>query len=70
MNANGVRGRKSMIFDITDGVSTVSPPAGKQWQLGQDQVAEYRQAGDLYIENGKAFIKIRPEYERNESCSS
>lgn len=67
MNANGVRGRKSMIFDITDGVSTVSPPAGKQWQLGQDQVAEYRQAGDLYIENGKAIIKMRPEYERNES---
>lgn len=56
MNANGVRGRKSMIFDITDGVSTVSPPAGKQWQ-----------AGDLYIENGKAIIKMRPEYERNES---
>lgn len=67
MNANGVRGRKSMIFDITDGVSTVSPPAGKQWQLGQDQVAEYRKAGDLYIENGKAIIKMRPEYERNES---
>lgn len=67
MNANGVRGRKSMIFDITDGVSTVSPPAGKQWKLGQDQVAEYRQAGDLYIENGKAIIKMRPEYERNES---
>ena len=67
MNANGVRGRKSMIFDITDGVSTVSPPAGKQWKLGQDQVSEYRQAGDLYIENGKAIIKMRPEYERNES---
>lgn len=67
MNANGVRGRKSMIFDITDGVSTVSPPAGKQWKLGQDQVAEYRKAGDLYIENGKAIIKMRPEYERNES---
>ncbi len=67
MNANGVRGRKSMIFDITDGVATVSPPAGKQWQLGQDQVAEYKQAGDLYIENGKAIIKMRPEYERNES---
>lgn len=33
MNANGVRGRKSMIFDITDGVSTVSPPAGNSGNL-------------------------------------
>lgn len=67
MNAEGVRGRNSMIFDITDGVSTASPPQGKQWQLGQDQVATYKQGGDLSIKNGKVVIKIRPENERNET---
>ena len=36
MNANGIRGRSSMIFDISDGVSIVSPQEGKQWQLGQE----------------------------------
>ena len=53
MNANGVRGRETMIFDINDGVSTVSPPKGKQWQLGQDQVATYKEANDLFIRDGK-----------------
>jgi len=67
MNAEGVRGRNSMIFDITDDVSTVSPPQGKQWKLGQDQVATYKGGGDLSIKNGKVVIKIRPENERNET---
>lgn len=66
MNADGVRGRKTMIFPINDGVSTVYPPEGKQWQLGQDQVATYFQDGDLFIRDGKAIIKMRPEYERAE----
>jgi len=66
MNAEGVRGRSSMIFDISDGVSTVSPPRGKQWKLGQDQVATYKDRGDLSIKNSKVVFKIRPEDERNE----
>ncbi len=67
MNAEGVRGRDSMIFDITDDVSTVSPPKGKQWKLGQDQVATYKDRGDLSIKNDKVVFKIRPEDERNET---
>ena len=67
MNANGIRGRETMIFDISDGVATVSPPVGKQWQLGQDQVATYKQVGDLFIRDGKVIIKMRPEYERSET---
>lgn len=64
MNANGIRGRETMVFDISDGVSTVSLPNGKQWQLGQDQVAIYKSAGDLFIRDNKVIIKMRPEYER------
>ena len=67
MNANGVRGRESMIFDISDGVSTVSPPEGKQWKLGQDQVATYKKTGNLFIRDNKVIIKMRPEFERSET---
>lgn len=67
MNATGIRGRDSMVFAISDGVSTVSPPEGKQWKLGQDQVATYQEGNNLYIENGKVIIKMRPEFERSES---
>ena len=67
MNANGIRGRETMVFDISDGVSTVSLPEGKQWKLGQDQVATYKNAGDLFIRDGKVIIKMRPEYERVET---
>ncbi len=66
MNATGIRGRESMIFEISDGVSTVYPPEGKQWKLGQAQVATYLESGDLFIRDKKAIIKMRPEYERNE----
>lgn len=67
MNADGIRGRETMVFDISDGVSTVSLPVGKQWKLGQDQVAEYKQSGDLFIRDGKVIVKMRPEYERVET---
>jgi adenine-specific DNA-methyltransferase len=67
MNSTGVRGRETMIYDITDGVSTVSPPTGKQWQLGQAQVAEYQNNGNLFIKDNKVIIKMRPEFERNET---
>ena len=43
MNANGIRGRDTMIFDISDGVSSVSLPEGKQWQIGQAQVEKYKE---------------------------
>lgn len=67
MNANGIRGRETMIFSISDEVSTVSPPKGKQWKLGQDQVSMYKKNGDLFIRDGKVVIKMRPEYERCET---
>ena len=67
MNASGVRGRESMIYEISDTVSTVFPPAGKQWQLGQAQVATYLKNGDLFIRDGKPIIKMRPNGERNET---
>jgi adenine-specific DNA-methyltransferase len=67
MNAAGMRGRETMVYSVTDGVSTVSPPEGKQWQLGQDQVATYKDSGDLFIRDGKVIIKMRPEFERNEN---
>lgn len=66
MNANGVRGRETMIFDISDGVATVSLEEGKQWQLGQDQVSMYKNRGDLFIRDNKVVIKMRPNDERNE----
>lgn len=60
MNASGVRGRESMIFQI-DGIS---PPSGKQWKLGQDQVATHRSSGNLFIRDGKVIIKMRPDDEK------
>lgn len=67
MNANGIRGRETMIFDISDGISTVFLPEGKQWQIGQAQVTAYKEAGDLFIRDDKVIIKMRPEYERSET---
>ena len=64
MNSKGIRGRESMIFDITvDGV-TVSPPNGKQWQIGIEQVKKYLADEELFERNGKIFLKMRSEYER------
>ena len=63
MSANGIRGRETMIFDISDGISTVSPPDGKQWKIGQEQIRYYKETGDLFIQDGKVIIKMRPEYE-------
>ena len=67
MNANGIRGRDTMIFDISDGVSSVSLPEGKQWQIGQAQGEKYKENGDLFIRDNKVIIKMRPEYERSET---
>lgn len=67
MNANGIRGRETMIFPITDGISTVYLPEGKQWQLGQVQVAIYKERSDLFIKDNKVVIKMRPSDERTET---
>lgn len=65
MNANGIRGRETMVYEITDGVSTVFPSEGKQWQLGKDQVATYLKENNLFIRDNRPIIKMRPNYERN-----
>jgi len=57
-----MRGRESMIFEIEG----ILPQQGKQWQLGQDQVAMYRSNGNLFIRDGKIIIKMRPEDEKIE----
>lgn len=63
MNASGVRGRESMIYEIEG----IMPPDGKQWKLGHDQVAMFRDNGNLFIRNNKIILKMRPEYERSET---
>lgn len=61
MNANGIRGRQSMVYDVMG----ITPPAGKQWKLGLNQVASYISTGNLFIRDRKPIIKMRPENERN-----
>jgi type III restriction-modification system ecoP15I, modification subunit len=63
MNANGVRGRESMIYEIEG----ITPPDGKQWKLGHDQVSMFRDNGNLFIRNNKIILKMRPGYERSET---
>jgi len=63
MNATGVRGRETMVYEVLG----ISPPQGKQWQLGQTQVAAYEKSGNLFVRDGKAYIKMRPEFERQET---
>jgi len=62
MNANGIRGRESMIFEV-DGVL---PPQGKQWQLGQETILKYKKRNDLFTRDGKIFLKMRPDDEKTE----
>lgn len=61
MNASGIRGRESMIYEVMG----ITPPAGKQWKLGRDQVATYQSTGNLFIRDGKIIIKMRPDSERS-----
>lgn len=65
MNAEGIRGRESMIFPITVEDVTINPPKGKQWQIGQELVEMYKDNNDLFIRDGKVFVKMRPGQERS-----
>jgi len=62
MNAEGVRGRSSMVFEIEG----VLPPEGKQWQLGQEKILEYKSRNDLLLRDNKIILKMRPEDENSE----
>lgn len=61
MNASGVRGRESMVYPMLG----VYPPSGQQWKIGKDKAEEYNTRGDLYVENGRPHVKIRPTDERD-----
>jgi len=56
MNAEDIRGRNTMIFDI-DGVS---PPKGMQGKLGKDKIQSYKDKNRLEIRDGKVIVKIGP----------
>tara|TARA_B110000003_G_scaffold265438_1_gene291286 strand:- start:352 stop:2253 length:1902 start_codon:yes stop_codon:yes gene_type:complete len=62
MNADGIRGRDSMVFEIEG----VSPPQGKQWKLGQEKISEFKNREDLFVRKGKIFLKMRPTDEKSE----
>lgn len=62
MNAGSVRGRETMIYSVEG----ISPPSGKQWQIGLEMMTRYQNRGDLIIRDGKVILKMRPEDERNE----
>ncbi len=59
MNADGVRGRSSMVFKIEG----ILPPKGKQWKLGQETISEYMKRKDLFVRDEKIILKMRPENE-------
>lgn len=62
MNSEGARGRESMIFEVNG----ILPPQGKQWQLGQQTIYEYKSRDDLFVRDNKIFLKMRPEDEKTE----
>lgn len=62
MSLIGERGRESMVFPIEG----IMPGEGKQWKLGKDSIKKYKDRYDLYIKNGKPYVKMRPGDERAE----
>jgi len=62
MNAEGVRGRSTMIFEIEG----ISPPAGKQWKLGQETILEYKDRNDIIVRDSRIILKKRPMDEKSE----
>ena len=65
MNSKGIRGRKTMVYDISHNGKTVSLPDGKQWKIGKDSVNDYIEKDDLFIRENKVFIKKRPTDEKS-----
>ena len=59
MSVSGMRGRATMVFPILG----VNPKPGNQWKIGIDKVNKFESRGDLYVENGRVYMKIRPEDE-------
>jgi len=62
MNATGIRGRETMIYEIEG----INPPEGKQWKLGIEKINEYKNNGDLFVREGKIILKMRSEQEKSD----
>lgn len=62
MSALGMRGRETMIFPIQG----VLPGEGKQWKVGKDTVNIFEERGDVFIKEGRAYFKIRPNDENGQ----
>lgn len=62
MNADGVRGRETMVFEIEG----ILPPKGKQWQLGKETLSIYKNRGDLFVKNKRIILKMRSIDEKSD----
>lgn len=62
MSARGMRGRQTMIFPIEG----ITPRDGFQWKYGKDQVKKFTDRGDIEVQNGKVYFRIRPQDETNQ----
>ncbi len=56
MSVSGMRGRESMVFPILG----INPKEGNQWKIGVDKVKHFEDRGDLFVENERVYMKIRP----------
>jgi adenine-specific DNA-methyltransferase len=56
MAADGMRGRRTMIYPIRG----VVPRPGMQWKVGKDEVERLDGAGRLVLSNGEPAIVVRP----------
>jgi adenine-specific DNA-methyltransferase len=65
MSALGMRGRKTMRFDVLG----VSPGPDKQWKLGSDAIEAFRDRGDLLLVEGWPTLKVRPSDESGQRYS-
>lgn len=62
MSARGMRGRQTMVFPIEG----IIPRDGFQWKYGKDQVKKFTDRGDIEVQNGKVYFRIRPQDETNQ----
>lgn len=62
MSAVGMRARKTMIFPILD----IMPGNDKQWKVGRDEINKYLVRNDVIIDEGKPYLKVRPDDENVE----
>lgn len=62
MSARGMRGRQTMVFPIEG----IMPRDGFQWKYGKDQVKKFTDRGDIEVQNGKVYFRIRPQDETNQ----